>query len=59
VCENNPREHAPLADRPLPDNRAALAELGRRLASQRDDLIARGVNPNLLLVPLHPDEPRR
>lgn len=34
-----------------------LAERGRRLASQRDDLIAAGVDPAELLVPLHPIEP--
>lgn len=34
----------------------SLAEEGRRLASQREDLIAAGVNPSLLEVPLHPDD---
>ena len=33
-----------------------LTEQGRRLASNRDDLIARGVDPAHLLVPLHPDD---
>lgn len=39
----------------------ALAEQGRQLASQREDLIAQGVDPNDLPIPLHPDtrnEPR-
>lgn len=31
-----------------------LAEQGRRLASQREDLIAQGVDPADLDVPLHP-----
>lgn len=31
-----------------------LLEQGRRLASERDDLIAQGVNPSELLVPLAP-----
>jgi len=31
-----------------------LAEQGRRLASKRDDLIAAGVDPSDLLIPLHP-----
>lgn len=35
--------------------RQALAEQGRRLASIREDLIAQGVDPNELPVPLHPD----
>lgn len=35
--------------------RQALAEEGRRLASAREDLIAQGVDPNELPVPLHPD----
>lgn len=35
--------------------RQALAEQGRRLASTREDLIAQGVDPNELPVPLHPD----
>lgn len=33
----------------------ALGEEGRRLASEREDLIAAGVDPSLLEVPLHPD----
>lgn len=32
----------------------SLAEQGRRLASQRDDLIAAGVDPSQLEIPLHP-----
>ncbi len=36
--------------------RAALAEQGRRLASMREDLIARGVDPGELLIPMHPDD---
>lgn len=35
-----------------------LREQGRRLASQREDLIAAGANRAELLVPLHPIEPR-
>lgn len=35
-----------------------LREQGRRLASQREDLIAAGVDPAELLVPLHPIELR-
>jgi hypothetical protein len=34
-----------------------LAERGRRLASQRDDLIAAGFDPAELPIPLHPLEP--
>lgn len=34
---------------------AALAEAGRMLASLREDLIAAGVDPSLLEVPLHPE----
>lgn len=33
----------------------AVAEEGRRLASEREDLIAAGVDPTTLLVPLHPE----
>lgn len=36
--------------------RDRLAERGRHLASQREDLIAAGVNPAALAVPLHPDD---
>lgn len=32
-----------------------LAEQGRRLASEREDLIAAGADPAELVVPLHPD----
>ena len=32
----------------------APAERGRRLASEREDLIAGGANPAELIVPLHP-----
>jgi len=35
---------------------ARIAEQGRRLASEREDLIAAGVDPSLLEVPLHPDD---
>ena len=35
-----------------------LREQGRRLASRRDDLIAAGVDPAELIVPLHPIELR-
>lgn len=34
---------------------AGLAEEGRRLASRREDLIAAGIDPSLLAIPLHPD----
>lgn len=34
-----------------------LRERGRRLASEREDLIAAGVDPAELLIPLHPVEP--
>jgi hypothetical protein len=34
-----------------------LSEQGRRLASQREDLIAAGVDPAELPVPLHPIKP--
>jgi len=37
-----------------PIDRGSLLEQGRRLASERDDLIARGVDPGELLVPLAP-----
>lgn len=37
-------------------DRSSLAEEGRRLASQREDLIAAGVDPTLLALPLHPDD---
>jgi hypothetical protein len=33
-----------------------LAEQGRRLASRRDDLVAQGIDPAGLEVPLHPGE---
>lgn len=33
-----------------------LAEAGRRLANRRDDLIAAGVNPADLAIPIHPDD---
>lgn len=33
----------------------AVAEEGRRLASEREDLIAAGVNPAVLAVPLYPE----
>lgn len=45
----------PLATRPVgPSPEANLVEDGRRLASERDDLIASGVDPSSLLVPLAP-----
>lgn len=34
---------------------ADLQEDGRRLASERDDLIAEGVNPADLLIPEYPE----
>lgn len=37
--------------------KADLAEQGRRLASEREDLIAAGVDPALLEIPLHPRPP--
>lgn len=36
-----------------------LAEQGRRLASEREDLIASGVDPAELAVPIHPDDGRK
>lgn len=39
------------------DDRDALVEEGRRLASERDDLIARGVDPAQLDVPRIPGDP--
>jgi hypothetical protein len=36
----------------------SLAERGRQLASQREDLIVQGVDPAELVIPIHP-EPRR
>jgi hypothetical protein len=36
-----------------------LRERGQRLASEREDLIAAGVNPARLLVPAYPDPPVR
>lgn len=37
------------------DRRRRLLEEGRRLATRRDDLIAAGVDPADLLIPLAPD----
>jgi hypothetical protein len=34
-----------------------LVELGRRLASTREDLIVLGSDPDDLAVPVHPDDP--
>jgi hypothetical protein len=39
---------------PVPGNPDDLAEQGRRLASEREDLVAQGVNPADLAVPLYP-----
>lgn len=36
--------------------REYLAGEGRRLASQREDLIAQGVDPGELDIPIHPDD---
>jgi hypothetical protein len=36
-----------------------IAEEGRRLASQREDLIAQGIDPGELLVPIHPADAER
>jgi hypothetical protein len=36
--------------------RAALREQGRQLASERDDLIAAGVDPSELAIPIAPEE---
>lgn len=47
ACPSEP--HSPF------DCPARLAEEGRRLASQREDLIAQGVDPVRLAVPLHPE----
>jgi hypothetical protein len=54
VCDNDPRAHPPLSSVPIADNTAILAELGRRLASHRETLIAQGVDPRRLLTPIHP-----
>lgn len=35
-----------------------LRESGRKLASERDDLIAQGVDPSELKTPIHPIDPR-
>lgn len=40
----------------LAASQAVLAEYGRVLASEREDLIAQGVDPAVLEVPLHPDD---
>jgi hypothetical protein len=40
-----------------PNDADWYAEQGRRLASERDDLIAQGVDPADLTVPLHPGDP--
>jgi len=40
------------------DSLANLAEEGRLLASRREDLIARGVDPYDLAIPLHPEAPQ-
>lgn len=37
-------------------DRDRLIEAGRKLASQREDLIAQGVHPSLLSIPKHPDD---
>jgi hypothetical protein len=37
-----------------PTTTAELAEEGRRLASRRDDLIAQGVDPSELKMPIYP-----
>ena len=37
----------------------SIVERGRRLASQREDFIAAGVDPADLLIPLHPAQPSR
>lgn len=42
---------------PEPEVADELAEQGRQLASEREDLIAAGVDPDALLIPSHPGEP--
>jgi hypothetical protein len=44
-------------DSPCCDRCSHLTERGRRLASERDDLIAQGVNPADLVIPLAPADP--
>ena len=39
---------------PTPPEQTSLAEEGRQLASEREDLIAQGVDPAALDTPLHP-----
>jgi hypothetical protein len=41
------------------DVAALVREAGRVLATRRDDLIAQGINPRELLIPLAPDEGRQ
>lgn len=54
-CKLTTAESALMETREL--ERRHFAEEGRRLASLREDLIAQGVDPNELPVPLHPDDP--
>lgn len=42
------------ADPAAPESTAVILEAGRRLASERDDLIAQGVDPAELVVPIGP-----
>jgi hypothetical protein len=44
-----------MSERPRPSGQRKPLEGGRRLASRRDDLIAQGVNPDDLTVPLAPE----
>jgi hypothetical protein len=53
-----PTHREPLARRWVRDydqEQAEQREAGRTLASRRDDLIAQGVNPRELVIPLAPD----
>jgi hypothetical protein len=43
--------------RPTSDGRVLEVERGRRVASEREDLIAAGVDPSELVIPLAPDDP--
>ena len=43
------------AEREVRNETTDLAERGRRLASEREDLIAQGIDPRDLDIPLHPE----
>lgn len=61
TMEESPAGHggphcAHLAEVVIEHLRPSLVEQGRRLASWRDDLIASGVDPSELIVPVAPDD---